>query len=155
MLDVEEQEIAIDELLDDGKIDKLSQLVSDFLASTSGQNDINFSEKEIKLFYLFILSTTNQYFIYDEFPALRGYSDVVVLKAPASFARYEYVIELKHTSKGEKESTTASRVKKKFDEAIVQITNYMKDKRLANRINLKKFVVVFAGVEVARLEEIE
>ena len=154
-LDVVTQEIAIDELIDDGKITKLSDLVSNFLASTSGRNDINFSEKEIKMIYLFILSTTNQYFVYDEFPALRGYSDVVVLKTPASFAVYEYVIELKHVSKGEKEDTTARRVEKKFDEGARQIARYMEDKRLANRSNLKKFVVVFAGVEVAKMEEID
>ena len=154
ILDVKEQEIAIDEIAMDGKINKLSQLVSAFLASTSGRNDNRFSEKEIKLTYLFILSTTNQYFVYDEFPALRGYSDVVILKTPASFAQYEYVIELKHTKKGEKDETTTSRVEKEFAAGVSQIAKYMEDKRLANRPNLKKFVVVFAGVEVARMEEI-
>jgi hypothetical protein len=154
-MDVEDQEIAIDEMAEDGKIDKLTQLVSDFLAHTSGRMEIGFSEKEIQLIYLFIMSSTDQYFIYDEFPALRGYSDVVALKTPASYAEYEFLIELKHVKKGEKNATTASRVQQQFDEGVSQIAKYMKDKRLANRPDLKKFVVVFIGAEIARLEEIE
>ena len=154
-LDTRKQRMAIVEMAENGKIDKLTHLVSEFLAHTSGRNNINFDEKYIKLIYLFIMSSTNQYFIYDEFPALRGYSDVVALKTPASYAQYEFLIELKHVKKGEKDETTEGRVEEKFAEGVKQISEYMKDKRLANRPDLKKFVIVFVGVEVARLEELE
>ena len=151
-MDVQAQEIAIDEMAEGGKIDQLTQLVSNFLAHTSGRTDIGLSEKEIQLIYLFIMSLTDQYMVDDEFPALRGYCDVVVLKTPASYAKYEFVIELKHLKKGE---ATPKRIQKAFDAGVDQIATYMKDKRLAGRCDLKKFVVVFAGVEVVRLEEVE
>jgi len=154
-IDVHAQEIAIDELAEDGKIDKLTHLVSEFLAQTSGRNKINFDEKYIKLIYLFIMSSTDQYFIYDEFPAKQGYSDVIALKTPSSYAQYEYLIELKYAKQGKKDETTKTRVDEKFTEGVSQIDKYLQDKRLANRPNLKKFVVVFAGFEVARLEEIK
>ena len=153
-IDVHAQELAIDELAEDGKIDKLTHLVSEFLAQTSGRNKINFDEKYIKLIYLFIMSSTDQYFIYDEFPAKQGYGDVIALKAPSSYAQYEYLIELKYVKQGKKNETTNMRVDEKFTEGVEQISKYLEDKRLANRPDLKKFVVVFTGFEVAKLEEL-
>ena len=46
-------------------------------------------------------------------------------------------------------------IQKEFDKGVGQIAKYMKDKRFANRPYLKKFVVVFAGIEVAKLVELE
>ena len=62
------------------------------------------------------------------------------------------LLELKHLKKSE---ATAARIQAKFDDGLSQVAKYMKDKRLANRPDLKKFVVVFAGVEVAKLVELE
>ena len=150
-LDVLEQELAIDEIAEDGKIDKLTTVVSEFLMHTSGRNKINFDEKYIKLIYSFIMSTTQQYFIYDEYPCRQGYGDLVVLKTPASYATYELLLELKYLKQRD---TTEESIQKKFEEGLKQIEGYMKDKRLAQRPNLKRFVVVFSGFEVAKLEEV-
>jgi len=150
-IDILEQELAIDELAEEGKIDKLTTVVSEFLTHTSGRNKIKFDEKYIKLIYSFILSTTNQYFIYDEYPARQGYGDLVVLKTPASYAQYELLLELKYVKQSE---TTEAKIEEEFEKGVKQITEYMKDKRLANRPDLKKFVVVFSGFEVVRLEEV-
>jgi len=150
-LDVVQQELAIDELAEEGKINKLTAVVADFLAHTSGRNKIKFDEKYIKLIYSFILSTTNQYVLYDEYPASQGFGDIVALKTPASYATYELLLELKYVKQSE---ATPKRIQKAFDEAVEQIGAYMSDKRLANRPDLKKFVVVFSGFEVAKLEEV-
>ena len=72
-----------------------------------------------------------------------------------SYSKYEFLIELKHVKRGKKDETTEARIQKQFAEGVKQIGEYMKDKRLQERPNLRKFVVVFAGFEVARLEEIE
>ncbi|MCL1990125.1 MAG: ATP-binding protein [Defluviitaleaceae bacterium] len=153
-LDTRAQGLAIDEMGEDGRIDQLNQLVSNFLAHLSGRNEIKFDEKYIQLLYLFILTSTDQYVIYDEFPALRGYSDVVALKTPGSYAKYEYLIELKYVKKGSKSEAIQARVDQKFSEGVAQVTAYMKDQRLRNRCELKKFVVVFVGPKVAKMEEI-
>jgi len=46
------------------------------------------------------------------------------------------------------------RIQEKLKEGIDQIATYMKDERLANRPQLKKFVVVFSGATITKLEEI-
>ena len=101
-MDTRKQEIAIDEMAEDGKIDKLTHLVSEFLAHTSGRMDIAFSEKDIQLIYLFILSSTDQYVIYDEFPALRGYSDIVAFKTRQVMRSMNFWLSLSMLKKGSK-----------------------------------------------------
>ena len=150
-IDVLEQELALDELAEDGKIDKLTTVVSEFLQQTSGRNKIKFDEKYIKLIYSFIMSSTDQYFIYDEYPARQGFGDLVALRTPASYAKYELLLELKYIKVS---ATTKSKVEKEFEDGAQQIASYMKDKRLTMLPYLKKYVVVFSGFEVARLEEV-
>ena len=150
-IDISKYGQAIDELSEDGKINVLTNFVSDFLQHLSVRDHIGFDEKYIKLVYMFILNTSNQFIIYDELPALQGFSDIVILKAPASYSEYEYLIELKHIKKSEQ---TDALITKKFAEAVQQIQDYTKDSRLNTRPDLKKFVVVFSGFEVVKLEEI-
>jgi len=150
-LDLAAQRDAIMEFGRMGKINALTNLVSEFLMHTSNRNTRNFDEKYIKLKYMMILIYSNQYRVYDELPALQGFSDVLIFKSPNSTAKYEAIIELKYIKKSE---ATEAKIEKELADGIVQINNYMKDKRLANRENFKKFVVVFVGFEVARLVEI-
>jgi hypothetical protein len=150
-IDVEDQENAIMELGEEGKIDALTKLVQDFLHHISGRNAINFDEQDIKLSYLRLLFPTDQFHVYDEFPAKQGFADLILVKSSTSYSKYEYLIELKHVKKGDKDE----RVQEKYDEALKQISDYMTDNRLSMRENLKKFIVVFKGFEVAILEEID
>ena len=78
-----------------GEINALTALVSEFLTHTSNRNMIKFDEKYIKLVYMMILTYSNQFNVYDEFPALQGFNDLFIQKAPNSTARYEVLIELK------------------------------------------------------------
>ena len=150
-IDVRDQEKALFELGEDGKIDEITRQVSDFLQHLSIRDHTGFDEKYIKLIYKTMLSMNEQYFIYDEFQALQGFTDLILLKTPMSYAQYEYVIELKHLKKSE---ATASKIEKEFNNGINQIHAYMKDKRLQERPDLKQFVVIFVGFEVVRLEEV-
>ena len=56
------------------------------------------------------MSSTNQYFIYDEYPARQEYGDLVILKTPASYAKHEILIELKYVKKGTKKEATLAKV---------------------------------------------
>jgi len=150
-IDVRDQEKALFELGEDGKIDEVTRQVSDFLQHLSVRDHLGFDEKYIKLVYLMMLQVNEQYFIFSEFEAKQGYTDLTILKTPNSYARYEYLIELKHLKKGE---TTEAKIEKEFNDAVGQINEYMKDKRMNNRSDLKKFVVIFSGFEVVRLEEV-
>ena len=154
-IDVTIQEKALSEMGKQGKIDTITAHVEDFLQHLAGRTAINFNEKYIKISYLQFLFPTNQFLVFDEFPAKEGYTDLTILKAPMSYAEYEFLIELKHVKKGVKDKTTEGRIESKLEEGVNQIAEYMQDKRMQGRPNLKKFVVVFAGFEVARLEEIK
>jgi len=151
VLDLQKQQDAIVDLGRHGDINLLNAAVSEFLSHTSSRNKINFDEKYIKLVYLMILSYTNQLDIYDEFPALQGYSDVFIQKAPNSTARFEVLIELKYIKKSE---TTEAKIEAKFDEGVLQIQNYMQDERLSKRESLRKYVVVYSGFDVVKMEEL-
>ena len=151
-IDVRDQQRALLEMGEQGKIDAITHLVADFLGHISGRNAIKFDEQDIKLTYLKYLFPTDQFFVFDEFPIKKGYTDLTILKSATSYAKYEFLIELKHVKKGE---ATDARVAEKFADGVKQIAGYMQDKRMQGRPDLKKFVVVFVGFEIARLEEIE
>jgi len=151
ILDVAKQQEAIIEVGRKGEIRALTALVSEFLTHTSGRNTQRFDEKYIKLAYMMILVFSNQFVIYDEFPALQGFNDLFIQKAPNSTARYEVLIELKYIKKGD---TTDAKIEKKLADGICQIEEYMKDERLVKRESLKKYVVVFSGFDAVMLEEL-
>ena len=150
-LDLSKQQEAIIEVGRQGEIQALTALVSEFLMYTSPRNTIKFDERYIKLIYMMILTHSNQFSVYDEFPALQGFGDLVILKAPNSTARYEILIELKYLKKSD---TTEEKIEKELADGMIQIRRYMKDERLTNRESLKKFVVVFSGFDAVRLQEL-
>ena len=150
-LDIAVQQDAIIEFGRKGKIDTLTRLVSEFLMHTSNRNTRGFDEKYIKLKYMMILNYSDQFIVYDKFPVLQGFSDVLIFKSPNSTAKYEAIIELKYLKK---EVATKEKIDEALAAGISQISKYMQDKRLANRENFKKFVVVFVGFEPVKLVEV-
>ena len=150
-LDVARQQQAIIEVGRKGEITALTALVSEFLMHSSNRNTQNFDEKYVKLTYMMILSYSNQFNVYDEFPALQGFNDIFIQKAPHSTSRYEVLIELKYIKKGD---TTDKKIEEELADGIRQIGIYIKDTRLAQRESLKKFVVVFSGFEPVRVLEL-
>lgn len=151
VLSLSQQKRAITQLGNIGDVGPLTELVSEFLSKTSARSKIKFDEKYIKLVYLMLLSYTNQLHIYDEFPALQGYSDVFIQKGPNSYATYEVLIELKYIKISE---TTDALIEARVKEGTQQIREYMQDSRIAKRENLKCYVIVFSGFEVVRIDEI-
>jgi hypothetical protein len=150
-IDVQKQELALLALGQNGNIQPLTDLVVDFLTNTAVRNKQKFDEKYIKLVYMMLLATNNQFLTYDEYPAGQGFIDLFIQKTPASYADYEHAIELKYLKKAE---TTAARIEADIVEAKRQMDKYLDDKRISERSHLKKFIIVFSGFEVARMEEI-
>lgn len=134
-----------------GKINDLVQNVQEFLYHCSVRDKENFNEMNLKHVFEMILSLTSQFITYAEYPAGQDFADMYIQKSAESLAKYEAIVELKYIS--EKNSKKAN-IKKLIKDAKSQLDNYLKDKRLVQKENLKKFVVIFEGFEKFYVEEI-
>ena len=94
---------------------------------------------------------TEDFVVYDEFPSGRGYADLFIQKANPSKAKYEVFIEFKYLTKT---ATNDESMEKKMQEGITQIEGYLKDERLVNREDLRKYVIVFSGYEAVKIHEL-
>ena len=134
-----------------GKIDDLVARVQEFLFCCSVRDKENFNEMNLKHVFGMILSLTSQFITYAEYPAGQGFADMYIQKTADSLAKYEAIVELKFLS--EKDSKKAN-IKKLVKEAKEQLGRYLKDTRLEQKENLKKFVVIFKGFEDYFVEEL-
>ena len=134
-----------------GKIDDLVARVQEFLFYCSVRDKENFNEMSLKHVFGMILSLTSQFITYAEYPAGQVFADMYIQKASDSLANYEAIVELKYLS--EKDGRKAN-IKKLVKEAKDQLGRYLKDKRLEQKDNLKKFVVIFKGFEDYFVEEL-
>ena len=143
---------AIKEFGKNGKIEEISEVVRKFLMNQSVRDKENFSEKTLKYIYSLFFSLSNQYYVYGEFPAGQGFADILIEKSSVSRATYEAVIELKYISKGKAKTINYEKLK---EEGKEQLKNYVADKRLGEKENLKKFVIIFEGFEKFQIEEMK
>jgi len=146
------QRLAFTEIGRTGKIDKLTHVVEDILRHTSNQNAQDLDEKHIKFSYFILTHATEDFVVYDEFPSGKGYADLFIQRATPSKARYEVFIEFKYLAKN---ATNEASLAEKLQEGITQIEGYLTDKRLANRPDLKKYVIVFSGHEAKLVHELD
>ena len=134
-----------------GKIDDLVARVQEFLFCCSVRDKENFNEMNLKHVFGMILSLASQFITYAEYPAGQGFADMYIQKAADSLAKYEAIVELKYLS--EKDSKKAN-IKKLVKEAKEQLGRYLKDTRLEQKEDLKKFVIIFKGFEDYFVEEL-
>jgi hypothetical protein len=132
-------------------MDDLVKRVQEFLYTCSSRDKENFSELHLKHVFSMILSLTDQFNVYSEFPAGQGFMDMYIQKATNSAAKYEAVVELKYIK--EKDARKAN-VKKLAKEAEEQLSKYLQDKRMEQKENLKGFVVIFKGFEDYYVQEL-
>lgn len=105
----------------------------------------------LKHVFSMILAFTTQYVVYAEYPAGQGFVDMYIAKAANSLATYEAVVELKYLNK---EKARRFNFKKSIKEAREQLERYLEDKRMKEKENLKKFVIVFEGFDKFYVEEL-
>lgn len=151
-VDTSEINLAIKEFGEEGKLEPITKVVSNFLMQQSVRDRENFSEKTLKYVYSMFFSLSTQYYVYGEFPAGQGFSDIFIEKSSTSRAKYEGVIELKYLNK---ENVKKANYEKLKEDAIDQMRRYLEDKRLRDRQNLKKYVVIFEGFDKFNVSEIE
>ncbi len=150
-LNVNDIDNGIEQFGENGNIEPITNIVSSFLLHQSVRDKENFNEKMLKYIYSLIFSLSNQYYVYGEFPALQGFADIFIEKSVSSNAKYEAIIELKYLNKEKAKSIKLDSLK---DIGIEQMKRYIKDKRLENKENLKKFVIIFEGFEKYYIYEI-
>ena len=151
-IDTTEIEEGMQELAEDGKIEKITSKVQEFLFHCSVRDKENFNEMNLKHVFSMILAFTTQYIVYGEYPAGQGFVDMYIAKAANSLATYEAVVELKYLNK---EKARKFNFKKSIKEASEQLERYLEDKRMKDKENLKKFVIVFEGFEKYYIEELK
>lgn len=134
-----------------GNIEDLVKYVQEFLMYCSVRDKENFTEKELKHVFQMMLALTAQYYVYGEYPACQGFADIYLQKSTNSLATYEAVIELKYLNK---EKAKRTNIKKLVKEANEQLEKYLEDKRMKEKQNLKKYVIIFEGFEKYYLQEI-
>lgn len=144
-------EEAIKELSKTGSIQKTVKVVQEFLKYCSTRDKENFSEKMLKHTFAMFLSLSNQFIVYGEYPAGQGFADIFIEKTSVSYSNYEAVIELKYMSK---EKAREADKEKLISQAKGQLERYLEDKRLLQRANLKKYVIIFTGFEDVVVKEI-
>ena len=150
-VETQDIEIAIEEFGENGNLEPITKVVSNFLTYQSVRDRENFTEKTLKFVYSMFFSLSSQYYVYGEFPAGQGFSDIFIEKSSSSSSTYEGIIELKYLNKEKAKNANYETLK---EEAIKQMEKYIEDKRLAERENLKKYVVIFEGFDKFNVYEI-
>lgn len=150
-LETKEIEESIFKFGEDGEIEPITKVISNFLTYQSVRDRENFTEKNLKYVYSLFFSLSSQYYVYGEFPSKQGFADILIEKSSRSNSTYEAVIELKYLNK---EKAKTAKYDELHKEAIDQMNRYLEDKRLSDRENLKKFVIIFEGFEKFNVTEI-
>ena len=156
-IDSRQKEDAIQQLAEEGKIDKLCLLVEEYLSYIGNISWQRFDEKYVKSYMHAILFNTPIFSTYLEYNVKNDrYIDVAVFKVPSMGAKYQAIIEVKYVKKEDAKGRKAREeaIAKKRDEAMEQIKAYCEDKRLPKE-NMKKFIVVYVGEKLELLEEVE
>ena len=143
-IDTSSIERAIVRLGQYGEIEELAKKVQEFLFHCSVRDKENFNEMNLKHVFSMILALTSQFIVYAEYPAGQGFADMYIQKASGSLAKYEAIVELKYIKEKDAKKVNLKKLK---EEAYNQLTNYLEDKRLEQKENLKKFMIIFKGFE--------
>ena len=134
-----------------GEIEELVAKVQEFLFHCSIRDKENFNEMNLKHVFSMILALTSQFITYAEYPAGQGFADMYIQKASGSLAKYEAIVELKYIKEKDGKKANNKKLKKQAEE---QLSRYLKDKRMEQKENLKKFVIIFKGFGEYYVEEL-
>ena len=146
-IDVNYNEISR-EILKEGKIDKLIELLGEYLSGLSNRDYQNFDEKYVKIMLYCIARTTKKFIVKSEFELGRGYSDILLLPKDLNNNYYSVMIEFKYLKKDEK-----NKLKEKQEEARKQIIEYGNKEEIKVLKNIRKYTVI-AVVDKLYIEEV-
>ena len=146
-IDVNYNEISR-EILKEGKINKIIELLGEYLRGLSNRDYQNFDEKYVKIMLYCIARTTKKFIVKSEFELGRGYSDILLLPKDLNNDYYSVMIEFKYLKKDEEK-----KLKEKQEEAKEQIERYSNLEEIKALKNIRKYTVVTV-VDNIYIEEI-
>ena len=136
--------IMAQELAFEGKIDKVIEVLKEYLKNLSNRDYQKFDEKYVKvLFYSIVMNLKNAYWIKSEYEVEREYPDLLLIPREQDKGYYSIMIEFKYLKKGEE-----SKLEEKQEEAKNQIEKYCKYEEMNSIKNLKKYTIVAVVDEV-------
>ena len=142
--------IMAQELAFEGKIDKVVEILKEYLKNLSNRDYQRFDEKYVKvLFYSIVMNLKNAYWIKSEYEVEREYPDLLLIPRQQDKGYYSIMIEFKYLKKGEE-----GKLEEKQEEARNQINRYSEYEEIKSIENLKKYSVI-AVVDEVNVEVIE
>ncbi|CAK8713641.1 AAA-ATPase-like domain-containing protein [Candidatus Electrothrix laxa] len=135
---------AVRELALKGDIKALAAEIEQVLALLSNRDFMNMDEKHIKAIILTLLYQSKAYYIKSEAEINRRYPDILLLERNPIRVNHQILLELKYSKK----SRGPEEWKKKKDEGIRQVQEYLLLEDIRKMEKLKAFLLVTDGSEV-------
>ena len=121
----------------EGKIDKIVEMLEEYLQNLSNRDYIKFDEKYVKLIFYCIAMNLRIFRIKSEMEVQRKYPDILIIPRDTEKGYYSVMIEFKYLKKGEE-----NQLKKKQKEAKVQIEEYANFEEIKRIEKLNKYTVI-------------
>ena len=130
------QEILI-QLAQEGRIDKIVEILKIYLNNLSNRDLIKFDEKYIKLIFYCIAMNMNIYSTKSEMEVNRNYPDILLVPRDSSKGYKAVMVEFKYIKKGE-----VAKLEDKQKEAREQIERYSSFEDIKDIQGLRKYTIV-------------
>ena len=131
------------QIAQEGKIDKMVELMRKYLKNLSNRDYIKFDEKYVKLIFYCIAMNLKIYRIKSEMEVQRKYPDILLIPRDESKEYKAVMIEFKYLKKEE-----ANKLKEKQSKAREQIEEYATFEEIKKIENLNKYTVVVVNDEI-------
>ena len=136
------QEILV-QLAQEGRIDKIVEVLRIYLNNLSNRDLIKFVEKYIKLIFYCIAMSINSYSTKSEMEVNRNYPDILLVPRDRTKGYKAIMVEFKYIKKGE-----TAKLEDKQKEAREQIERYSQFEDIKDIEGLRKYTIVVAGNEI-------
>ena len=136
------QEILI-QLSQEGRIDKIVEILKIYLNNLSNRDLIKFDEKYIKLIFYCIAMNIKAYSTKSEMEVNRNYPDILLVPRDSSKGYKAVMVEFKYIKKGE-----VAKLEDKQKEAREQIERYSSFEDIKDIQDLRKYTIVVATNDI-------
>ncbi|TAE46988.1 MAG: AAA family ATPase, partial [Bacteroidetes bacterium] len=127
----------------------LIEIVSDALQQLSNRDWLQFDEKHVKMVLISYLYSSQLYFIKSEFESGQKYIDVLLLRRDPFPAPHQFAFEIKYLKQKD-----AHQLPQTISTGREQLLGYLQKEELRSLSDLKAWLMVFVGGEIAHLEEV-
>ncbi len=127
----------------EGKIDKIIDVLKEYLNNLSNRDYIKFDEKYVKLIFYCIAMNLKIFRLKSEMEVERKYPDILLIPKNRDKGYKSVMIEFKYLKKEE-----ANKLKEKQEEGIIQLKEYAELEEIKAIEGLRKYCVVAVGADV-------